>query len=427
MKKTKAALSVAGIAACVTVAALAFPAAELPEARTETVARRDLFATVIGSGQLQPKRKVDISADISGRVVELAVQEGALVREGDLLLRIDPTRYQAAVYRAEAALAQAMASSEQVRANYLQSMASMQRVDEIERGSGLIASAELEQARTQATALEAQLRATQHSVDQARASLAEARDALEKATITAPMSGRVTRVNIQEGEIAVIGTMNNPGSLLLTIAELSEMEARVVVNETDLPQIAVGDSATVRVDAFPGDVFVGRVARIANSGLYGGQAQRSTSFQVTIALDRTSRPLHPDLSATAEIVTDRRAGVLTVPLLALTVQDRDGQTVKQRVPADDPRSQAAGRRGAPPRTRGVEGVFVVEEGMARFKPVVSGVVGDQYVEIRSGLREGDVVVAGTYQVIRNLRDGDELDSGDAAARTAGRKPHPSRR
>jgi HlyD family secretion protein len=379
--------------------AVAFGGDRSLSVRVETVERRDLVASVSGNGKIQPRRKVDISADVSGRVVELAVEEGQMVAEGDLLLRIDPTTFAAAVRRQEAAVAQARAQASQSEANLLQSRQTLQRAERLSADGGLISAADLEDAHTRVAVQEAQLQGAVYAIQSAEAALSEARDQLRKTTIVAPMSGRVTRLNIEEGETAIVGTMNNPGSLLLTVADLSEMEARVTVDETDLPRIGFGDVATVRIDAFPNQAFTGRVARISNSAVQrqggpGGQADGSSvDFEVVIALDDPPVDLRPDLSTTAQIVTGERSGVLAIPILSLTVRQADGQrTDSERVGAAD----------------GVEGVFVVESGVARFVPVDVGITGDRYFEVVSGLSGGETVVSGTFQAIRELEDGRSL-------------------
>jgi HlyD family secretion protein len=235
--------------------------------RSELVSSRDLVSVVTASGKIEPKRKVDISADISGRVVEVAVEEGQWVDRGALLIRIDPTSYQAAVQRAEASVAQARAREAQTRAQLLQARSAQQRAEQLAQGSNLVSAADLEQARTQAQVAEAEMQAARYGITQAQAALSEAREALGKTTIRAPMAGRVTRLNIEEGETAIVGTMNNPGSLLLTIADLTVMQATVKVDETDVPSITLCDSAAVRVDAFPGQIFPGSVTRVGNSSI----------------------------------------------------------------------------------------------------------------------------------------------------------------
>jgi len=387
------------------------------EVRTERVARRDLVSIVTASGKIEPVRKVDISADISGRVVQVLVEEGQTVQRGDLLIRIDPSAFQANVRRAEASVSQARAREAQARSQLAQTRTALERAEQLSTGDQLISRAELDQARTQAQVAEGELQAARFGVSQAEAALSEARDQLSKTTIAAPMAGRVTRLNIEEGETAVVGTMNNPGSLLLTIADLSTMQATVKVDETDVPGISVGDSASVRIDAFPGQHFSGRVARIGNSSIQptAGTAgsEESVDYEVEITLDQPPAELRPDLSATAEIVTETRSNALAVPIIALTVRDPDGKklraTDEEEVPGQAQNASSTAR--AQQRAQEIEGVFVVDSGKARWIPVEVGIAGDRYFEVVKGLRGGETVVSGTYQVIR------ELES-DAAVRTA---------
>jgi HlyD family secretion protein len=386
------------------------------EVRTEEVARRDLVAVVTASGVIQPKRKVDISADISGRVIELPVEEGQLVRRGDLLLRIDPTAYQAAVRRAEAAVAQAQAQAAQARANLLQAQSAARRAEQIARGEQLISSQEVEQAVTAAQVAEAQFEAARFAVQQAQATLSEARETLRKTTIVSPMDGRVTRLNIEEGETAIVGTMNNPGSLLLTIADLSEMEARVKVDETDVPHISFGDSVSVRIDAFPNREFPGRVTRIANSAINAAASslasssaqQQSVDFEVVITLSSPPEQLRPDLSATADIVTDVRPRALSVPILSLTVRDADGKKFSADAEMQNPNARPTEGQQRMQRAAEVEGVFVIRDGTATFVPVEIGITGDRYFEVKRGLAAGDIVAAGPYHAVRDLEGGDAV-------------------
>ncbi|HEU4881507.1 MAG TPA: efflux RND transporter periplasmic adaptor subunit [Longimicrobium sp.] len=378
---------------------------------TEAVGRRTLVEVVTASGKIQPKRKVDISADISGRVVQVAVEEGQWVDAGALLLRIDPTQYVAAVRRGEAAVSQARAREAQSRAQLTKAQADARRAEQLMQTNELVSAADVENARTQAQVAEQELQAARFAVTQAQAALSESRDQLSKTTIVAPMSGRVTRLNIEQGETAVVGTMNNPGSLLLTIADLSVMEAMVEVDETDVPGLTIGDSASVKIDAFPNQVFPGRVTRIGNSSIQlaaTGQSsdQQSVDYEVVITLDNPPAELRPDLSATAEIVTETRANALSVPILALTVRDADGKKFKVADDEKDNPDQAAVR------TRGdeeeIEGVFVVREGKAEWVPVTIGIAGDRYFEVIRGLRGGETVVSGSYAVVRELEDDDAV-------------------
>jgi HlyD family secretion protein len=378
--------------------------------RTEAVARRDLVSTVTASGKIEPKRRVEISADISGRVVQVAVEEGQWVNQGDLLLRLDPTQLQAAVRRAEATVAQSQARAAQARAQQLKAESDLRRNEMLARTNELISAADVEQSRTQAAVAVQEANGARFAVNQAQAALSEARDQLSKTTIRAPMSGRVTRLNIEQGETAVVGTMNNPGSLLLTIADLSVMEAKVQVDETDIPGLNVGDSASVKVDAFPGQSFPGTVTRIGNSsiqvaGAGGSSEQQSVDYEVVITLSNPPAELRPDLSATAEIVTDRRPGALSVPIIALTVRDREGKKFTAAGEGDEKAPGASEERRDEDE---VEGVFVMREGKAVWVPVKIGISGDRYFEVVTGLKGGETVVAGSYAAIRELQAGDAL-------------------
>jgi HlyD family secretion protein len=390
------------------------------EVRTEQVARRDLVSIVTASGKIEPVRKVDISADISGRVVQVLVQEGQMVERGAVLIRIDPSAFAANVRRAEASVSQARAREAQARSQLLQARTAAERAEQLSSGDQLISRAELDQARTQAQVAEGELQAARFGVSQAQAALSEARDQASKTTISAPMAGRVTRLNIEEGETAVVGTMNNPGSLLLTIADLSTMQATVKVDETDVPGITVGDSTAVRIDAFPGQTFPGRVTRIGNSSIQpvtGAQGSEETvDYEVEITLDNPPAELRPDLSATAEIITETRVNALAVPIIALTVRDPEGKKLR----AADEEDQAPGQTNQSrtqriqQRTQEVEGVFVVDSaGKAKWIPVEVGIAGDRYFEVVKGLRGGETVVSGTYQVIRELEADAAVKMADA--------------
>jgi HlyD family secretion protein len=412
MSKKKKVAIVAGVLVVVSAAAAMTMGGgeEGVEVRGEQVARRGLVSVVQASGKIEPKRKVDISADISGRVVQVAVEEGQWVNAGDLLLRIEPTQYIAAVRRAEAAVSQSQARAAQQRAQLTKAQSDLNRAEQLSRTNELVSAADVEQARTQVQVAEQEYQAMRFAINQSQAAVSEARDQLSKTTIVAPMSGRVTRLNIEQGETAVVGTMNNPGSLLLTIADLSVMEAKVQVDETDVPGLTLGDSASVKVDAFPGQAFSGRVTAIGNSSIQlpsggGGSQQQSVDYEVVITLDNPPADLRPDLSATAEIVTETRQNSLSVPIIALTVRDAEGKKFKA---ADEEQDGPEAVRGERKAEEEVEGVFVIRGDSAVWVPVKIGIAGDRYFEVVSGLRGGEMVVAGSYQAIRELEAGNKV-------------------
>ena len=271
------------------------------EVRFETVGRRDLVAAVTASGKIQPKKKVDVSADITGRITRIAVREGDLVQKGQFLLRIDPTIYEANMQRANAAMSSSEAGAVQARASRDQSQRALQRTKELhEQNPNLISQEQLEQAQTAFDIAEANHTAATHLVEQARAGLQEARDQLAKTHLVAPMTGRVTRLAVEEGEVAVPGTFSREAGLLLTISDLSVIQTKVQVDETDVVRLHMGDSVEVTIDAFPDTTFVGRVTKVSNSAILtaasqvgGAASDRAVDYEVEITLSNPPAEVRP--------------------------------------------------------------------------------------------------------------------------------------
>lgn len=381
------------------------------EVRVETVGKRDLVATVTASGNVRARRKVDISSDISARVAVLLVDEGEDVEEEQILLRLDPTRYQAAVNRSRANLNQSQAQVAQARANFLRAQREAERLDSLHAREPLLVSRqEVDNARTDLEVQRSLLESSEFGVGQARAALEEANDQLAKTIIRAPMAGRVTRLNVEQGETVIVGTMNNPGSLVLTVSDLSVMEVVLEVDETDVPEITLGDSAAVELDAFPDMDFPGVVTEIGNSAIRppsqaAGTGQTPTiDFEVVVTLDSPGVELRPDLSATAELITETRVDQLSIPIIALTLREPESD--------DSGEDAAADSRSSDETPDPVEGVFVVRNGEVTFTEVAVGIAGQEYFEVLSGLSVGDTVVSGPYQVVRTLEDGDAVRADD---------------
>ena len=382
------------------------------EVRIEAVQKRDLVASVTASGQVRPQTKVDVAADISGRIVRLAVKEGQTVTKGQFLLEIDPSQYIAAVQRAEAALSSSKAQEAQAKANFIQAQRNYQRSADIKKAnSQLVSDEQIEQLKTAAEVQQALQDAATHMVEQSEAQLKDARSSLAKTTILAPMSGRVTRLAVEQGETAVPGTFNKDAATLLTIADMSVLETKVKVDETDVARIEVGDSAIVQIDAFPDTTFLGRVTKISNSSVKAataasGSSDQAVDYEVTIQLVNPPKDTRPDFSATAKVVTDSRTQALSIPIIALTVREdslakRDSGAVTLAKTTSD---KQVGKRD-------VEGVFVVgKDNKVTFKPVKVGIAGEKYFEVVDGLKEGDRIVGGTYQAIRELKDGSRVKS-----------------
>ena len=376
------------------------------EVRTEAVEARDLVASVTASGQIQPKTKVDVSADVTGKIVRLSVKEGDIVKKGQFLLQIDPEQVTAALQRAEAGLASTRAQAAQARANLIQSQRNFERSDNIRKQSPtLVSDDQLEQLRTQAEVNKAQLEAATFGVEQAVASVRDAKQALSRTVIIAPMSGKVTRLNVEEGETAIMGTLNKDAATLLTISDMSVLETKVKVDETDVARISVGDSALIQIDAFPDTTFIGRVVEISNSSVSkaagANTGDQAIDYEVRVQLLNPPVDTRPDFSATAKIVTASRTKVLSIPIIALTVRENE------KLPNADTavtvgRAQPAKEVGK----RDVEGVFVVgTDNKVSFRTVKVGIAGERHFEVLEGLKVGETIVAGTYQAIRELKDG----------------------
>jgi HlyD family secretion protein len=400
---------------------------------TEAIRSRDLEAIVSASGKIQPKRQVNISANTMGKVTRLAVEEGQRVKAGQFLLEIDPRSLAGQLERGEASIAAAQSSLQSGRtavesANINLDLArtNLKRQQDLWK-DGLTTKESLERAQNEVAAREADLRAREQEIKtreqqikQEVASLATTKYNLSQVVISSPMDGLVTRRNIEEGETAVVGTMNNAGTVLLTIADMSVLEAEIEVDETDIPNVSLGQIAKVMIDAVPNREFKGRVTEIANSPIQtstssSGQRQ-ATTFKVVVTIEDQVPDVRPGFTCTAEITTATRQNVVSVPIQALTVRDllytNAGQLVREPPPrrkrsADD---QTATRVETPDghTRKETEGVFLFKDGKAVFTPLKTGVAGEQYFEVTEGLKGGDQVITGPFASVRELADGESV-------------------
>ena len=420
---------------------LAFERATGPQVEVEAVERRRLEAIVSASGKIEPKLSVDISASTMGRVTRLAFNEGDRVVSGQFLLEIDPETLRAAVDRGEAGLQASRSTQRQAQVSVASARVNLQLAkDNLERQENLwelrlISRETYEPAASDVTLREIELEAREvdvatqsQRIRQEEASLQSARYDLTKVTITAPITGVVTRRNIEEGETVVIGTMNNQGTVLATVADLSVIEAEVEVDETDIPSVELGQTAEVTIDALPDRRFVGVVTEIGNSPIPiqttgGGAGSQATTFKVVVTLNDEIPGVRPGFTCTADITTAVRTDSLGIPIQAATVRevvvDVAGQVVRT-----DPGPR---RRGVEPAVSAVElpvgsseeeleGVFVARQGRAVFVPVKTGIAGERYFEALTGMTEGDLVITGPFSEVRNLEDGDEIRVVDSASR-----------
>ncbi len=354
---------------------------------TELVTKRDLTSIVSASGEVKPKKNINISAHVPGRIIKIGVVEGQEVRAGDFLLKLDSTQYEANAERDRATI-------QAIRAQLIQAEARMKREENNYQrqkqlyDSQLISQEQLETAKVQYEITRAEVLAYRHQIEQAEASLKSTLDSLSKTVYSSPIDGIITSLRVEEGEVAVIGTMNNPGTILMTIADLSEMEVEVEVDETDVVGIHLGQKAKVKVDALPDQVLTGSVTEIGSSAISKlATAQReSRDFLVTITLDNPPKTLKPGLSASADIITAEKKGVLAVPIAALVIREKETGN-----PAESKKED--------------EGVYVIENGRAKFCAVAKGIMGGLHIEIQSGLMENQEIAVGPYSALRELKDG----------------------
>lgn len=408
-----------------------------PTVTVETIRARDLEAVVSASGKIQPKRLVNMSADTSGRVVNLAVNEGDRVAKGQFLLQIDPkslrTRVDsgtASLQAAESSLDQQRQAVETARVQLDQAQRTLARQRDL-WSQQLTTREALDKAENDVRAAESSLREREKQVNaqaarigQERATLESARYDLSKVRIESPIDGIVTRRNIQEGETAVIGTMNNAGTVLLTLADMSVIQAEVEVDETNIPSVTIGQPAKITIDALPDRTFRGHVSEIGNSPIQASSSgsgtsstsTQATNFKVVVILDEPIPDVRPGFTCTADITTATRQNVTAVPIPAVAVRelvyDASGAIVKppkdttRRKPTDPPPPVP---ELLPGQTRKeVEGVFVRRASVVEFLPIKLGISGDKYFEVLDGLKPGDEVVTGPYNSVRALADGDEI-------------------
>lgn len=394
--------------------------------RVARVERGDVTEIITASGTIQPRRRVNVSASAMGRITRLAVEEGDVVKEGDFLLEIDPKPYESSVEQLEAAVRGAQATLEVEEASFEKARLDYERTKNL-HARGFASDQELRDAEAAFAMARARVQAARETLSQQRANLAKARHDLDQVRITASMSGVITALNVEEGETAIIGTMNNPGTVLLTISDLSEMEAEVLVDETEVVRIRPGQKARVRLDAYPDTTFRGEVREVGSSAVHQqvGLGQESVDFKVVVSILDSIPDIRPGLSASVDITVAEAHDVLTVPIQCLTTRTREElerarrrhhRGKKKASDSDEPESTAVARggdarkdasnaSGAGDRTQRIEGVFVVEKGRAEFRPVRVGISGDRVVEVRSGLEEGDQVVSGPFRVLKELRPG----------------------
>ena len=398
------------------------------EVITEKAEHHLIIETVAASGKIYPEIEVKLSPDVSGEIVELAVEEGDSVQKGDLLMKIKPDIYQSMVEQAEATVNQAKANLANARARLAEAEAQFENVEQSYNRNkklydqGVISESEYEAALANYRSMQATKEAAtqtvlgaRYSVESAQAALKETRDNLSKTTIFAPMNGIVSSLLVEEGE-RVVGTTQMPGTEILRIANFEHMEVKVNVSESDIIRVNIGDTTYIDVDAYPDrENFVGLVTQIANSANITDQltSDQVTNFTVDIRIlefsyqdlledESVEFPFRPGMSASVSIETAKVPNTLSVPIQAVTIRELTEKELE--VYRDTMADKTLDIRG-----KTEEVVFRYVDGKAIKTKVKAGIQDDQYIQIISGLEEGDEVITGPYRAIaRTLNDGDEV-------------------
>jgi HlyD family secretion protein len=369
------------------------------EVQSAKVDRNKIVQKVSATGKIQPKTKVEISADVSAKITQLPVIEGQWVEKGTFLVGLDRERYSAAVESAEANVHSAEASAELVRWNLDRTEKEFKRSQQL-KSSGLQSPSDFEAKESAYLVEAARYKAAQDQVAQAKATLKQAQADLSKTSIYAPMSGTVSALNKEQGEIALGSQFQK--DVIMVIADLSAMEAQVNVDENDIVTIALGQEAEIAVDAMPGTELRGLVSEISNSANIGaaGTLEQKTEFEIKIAISNPPPALRPGMTASAEIITKTNESALCVPLQSVAVRTLDQLVVKGEKREDAEKHFKADEDGF------VEIVFRVEKGKAVATQVKTGIQSDEFIEILDGLAEGGEVVSGSYRAIsRDLENG----------------------
>lgn len=414
-KKLLIVLGVVVVLAIIIIANLASSSEKGHAITAGEVEKGDVISEVTATGRVQPKTEVSIQASVQATIVELPVEEGDTVQAGDLLVKLDQTRYEAAVRMASAALASARATMKQNEANMLEAQMARDRAVRLFE-KGLMSEEQRITAETAYEVAKARYESAKYGVEELRASLTQARDQLDKTVLRAPIDGVITELNAEVGEIVLVGTMNNPGTVIMTVSDLSEIEVEAEVDETDIAAVKLGQKAAINVDAFPDTVFEGIVTEVGNSAKVSGFSSQDqiTNFIVNVQFVETYPYVKPGMTAEVDITTAEHFDVLKVPIQAVVIRDELPDEKKPK--SEDESSGAIAAEGDSDvdadmqewleEEHEYQGVYVIRDGKAKFVQVTTGIADRQDIEITSGLQGGEEIVIGPYKMLRRLKHND---------------------
>lgn len=391
-------LAAAVVALLLVVALVSARNRKIPRVTTSRVELEDMVSKVTANGKVQAERKVDLSALVMGQIVNLAVRNGDRVKKGDFLLQIDRNRAVAEEAGSAAALAGSLAARDSARATLGQAERDFERAKK-NYEARILPEAEFQRARSALETAQADFQVAQRRVEQNRANLNASRDTLSKTTVRSPIDGVVTSLPVKEGEVTVIGTMNNPGTQLMTVSDMSSVEAVLMVDETDVPSVKVGQKAVLSIEAYPDRGFEGTVTEVENSPIAKTdpdlQGLITTSdainFKVRAKVLHPPEAIRPGFSVTADVITGSKPRVLAIPLAAVIIRDSPRQE-----------KTAAGR------IKTETGVYARQDAKARFVPIRLGLAGELKVEVLGGLKQGEEIITGPFKTLRTLKEGERV-------------------
>ncbi len=357
-----------------------------------TVGRENLQAKVSANGKVQAVTKADISANVMGQVTRLAVKEGDRVSKGQFLMEIDPRSAKANTEAMQANLHAIQSDLISATANLAQARSDFERA-KANRDAGIISTADFERSRTAFETAKASQETAHRRAEQAKANLSQSQVGLRNSTITAPMDGIVTARRIELGETAVPGIQNQAGTVLVTISDMSKVEAEMEVDEASIPTVKLAQKAQIRIDAYPNQVFDGEVTEVGGSPILKASANEAIKFKVKVWIKNPPLTIKPGLSVQADIFTGSRDQVVAIPIQSLVsreIKPKPGEKAQPGAPRDE------------------EGVWLFNDGKAKFTPVKTGLMGDLNVEVLDGLKGGERVITGPFRILRDLKGGEQM-------------------
>ena len=359
---------------------------------------QDVVAKVTANGKIQAENKVDLSALIMGQIVNLVVREGDRVKEGDFLLQIDKKRAAAEEAGSAAAVQASLADLDSARAARDQAASDLERSRK-NHEAGIVPDADYQRAQSSYDGAKGAYQAAEQRIEQNRAIVNANHDTVTKSTVRAPISGIVTSLRVKAGEVTVLGTMNNAGTQLMTISDMSAVQAVLMVDETDMPNIALGQKVMLTLDSYPGRKFDGVVTEVGHSPIQKDDSElqglitttEAINFKVKVKISEPPPSIRPGFSVTADIITGSKSNVPTIPLAAVVIRD-----------------SLKGEKDASGRIKTEEGVYTMADGKVRFVPIKTGLTGELDIEVENGLKDGEAVISGPFKTLRTIKEGDKV-------------------